>query len=156
MHFDDLNGDEHWSTESQIIRQQEIIDFASVWDPQTFHVDVERARSSAFGSLVASGLHTLVVTYRLFNQLGILSDSAIAGLGYKEVCFEAPVRPGDRLRVDVRIRSLRESRTGDRGIVAFGLQTSNQDGETVLTAELAILAAKSQLNTAAETFPAEN
>jgi acyl dehydratase len=142
MHFDDLNGTESWSTVAQAISQEEIIAFASVWDPQNFHVDVEEARSSTFGGLVASGLHTLLVTYRLFDQLGILRDSAIAGLGYQDIRFEAPVRPGDRLRVEVWIHTLRDTRSAQRGIVTFALKTLNQEGAVVLTARLAILAAR--------------
>jgi acyl dehydratase len=141
MHFDDLSGHERWLTGSLVVTQDEIISFASNWDPQTFHVDVDEARSSTFGGLVASGLHTLLVTYRLFNELGILSGSAIAGLGYQAVRFDAPVRPGDRLKVDVRVHSLRQTRTHNRGIVTFALETSNQDGTVVLSARLAILAA---------------
>jgi acyl dehydratase len=153
VHFDDLKGNERWSTGSQAITQEQIIDFASVWDPQTFHVDVDEARSSTFGGLVASGLHTLLVTYRLFNELGILKDSAIAGLGYQQIRFEAPVRPGDLLRVDVWIHSLRATGSGDRGIVTFALDTSNQDGKTVLTAALAVLAAKSTVKVTTDLLP---
>lgn len=37
---------------------EDIIDFASKYDPQPFHVDPEAARSSLFGGHCASGWHT--------------------------------------------------------------------------------------------------
>ncbi|KAF0957548.1 MaoC/PaaZ C-terminal domain-containing protein [Rhodococcus sp. T7] len=40
----------------------EIIEFASKWDPFPFHLDREVAAVSEFGGLVASGAHVLAIS----------------------------------------------------------------------------------------------
>lgn len=46
---------------------ESIIDFARLYDPQPFHVDLEAARRSSFGALAASGWHTAAVWMRLMS-----------------------------------------------------------------------------------------
>ena len=47
------------------VTKEEIIEFASKYDPQPFHTDEEAAKDSAFGELVASGWHTAAICMRL-------------------------------------------------------------------------------------------
>jgi acyl dehydratase len=44
---------------------EEIIDFATKYDPQPFHLDAEAAKNSLFGGLCASGWHTTAVFMKL-------------------------------------------------------------------------------------------
>ncbi len=44
---------------------EEIVAFATKYDPQRFHVDLEAASKSNFGALCASGWHTTAVWMRL-------------------------------------------------------------------------------------------
>ena len=44
---------------------EEIVDFASRWDPQPFHVDDEWARDGVFGEVIASGVHSFAIFQRL-------------------------------------------------------------------------------------------
>ncbi len=39
------------------VTKQEIIDFASKFDPQPFHINEEAAKDSLYGGLIASGWH---------------------------------------------------------------------------------------------------
>jgi acyl dehydratase len=94
--------------------------------------------------MVASGLHTFLLTYKLFNRLGLLRESALAGLGFDELSFLKPVAPGDTLRVRVSVAALRESTRGDRGVVTLDLRTSNQRDEQVLKVRVSILVAKKE------------
>ena len=41
--------------------EAEILDFARRWDPQWFHTDPQAAKSSIYGGLIASGIHTLAI-----------------------------------------------------------------------------------------------
>ena len=43
---------------SVTVDRDEVIDFASKYDPQPFHLDDEAAAQSMFGKLAASGWHT--------------------------------------------------------------------------------------------------
>ena len=53
------------------IDAQQVIDFATRFDPQPFHTDPEAARGTMFGGLAASGWHTAAITMRLLVTSGI-------------------------------------------------------------------------------------
>ena len=77
--------------------QDEIIAFAKQFDPQPFHTDPERAKDSAFGTLVASGWHTGGLLMRLLVE-GILNESISMGSpGIDEVRWRQPVHPDELL-----------------------------------------------------------
>ena len=48
--------------------REEIIAFASQFDPQPFHLDDEAANASVFGSLCASGWHTCSMACLLYTS----------------------------------------------------------------------------------------
>jgi len=67
----------------------------------------------------------------------------IAGLGYDELRFAAPVRPGDRLHAESEVVSKRESKSDPTaGIVRYETKLLNQNGEVVLMYKAASLVAK--------------
>jgi len=55
---------------SYAVTEEEIVEFASHWDPQYFHIDRDAAEHSDFGGLIASGLHTAAIFQRLANMSG--------------------------------------------------------------------------------------
>jgi acyl dehydratase len=142
MYYEELMEGERYTTGKWWVTEREVLDFARVWDPQPFHVDANAAQSSIFGSLITCGLHTLVITYRLFNELGILGNEALAGLGYENVKFLKPVYPDDILEVDVRVAGLSDARRPGCGVVRFELTTYNQHRIEVLSLSLSILTAR--------------
>jgi len=101
---------------SHTFTAEEIKTFAQAFDPQPFHVDIEFARKWSFGGLVASGLHTMCVTLKLWLEMGVLKASSLGSPGLGETQFPRPVRPGDTLRVITDIVELRASASKpDRG-----------------------------------------
>ena len=133
MYFEDLNVGDSFTTASQPITQDEIVAFATEWDPQSFHIDIEGSKQSIFGSLIASGLHTLAITHRLFNRLQLLGPQALAGLGYRNIKFSAPVFPNDILHAIVTIVEKRVSAKEDRGVVTFQVRTLTDKDREVLS-----------------------
>lgn len=140
--FEDLTIGAEYQTAGQTLTEAGIVEFAAQWDPQPFHTDVEAAQQSIFGSLVASGLHTFMVSFRLYHRHGLLEGTALAGLGLDEMRFLKPVRPGDTLRAVITVVALKPHRNADRGVVMLDLATRNQAGETVFTVKLAVLVAR--------------
>ena len=115
------------------VTEASIIDFASRYDPQRFHVDVEAAARTHFGGLVASGFQTLGLSFRMFFELGVIRESGIGAPGVEELRWTAPVRPGDTLHTEVEVLGVRPSRSKpDRGIVRLRYTALNQRGETVM------------------------
>ncbi|MEE3101067.1 MAG: MaoC/PaaZ C-terminal domain-containing protein, partial [Pseudomonadota bacterium] len=58
--FEDLVPGAEVRTEGATITEAAILDFAARWDPQPFHMDVEAAKASIFGGLIASGFQTML------------------------------------------------------------------------------------------------
>ena len=114
--------------------EAEIVEFARRYDPQPFHLDAETAARTPYGGLIASGLHTLTLTFKLFLDTGALAVSCLGSPGLDEIRWLLPVRPGDTLRVVVEVAAARPSSSKpDRGIATLRYQAFNQHGQTVLT-----------------------
>jgi acyl dehydratase len=134
MYFDDFKAGDELASTGATITEAQILDFALKFDPQPFHVDVTAASAGPFEGLIASGFHTLALTFRLFWQTGALNDGSIGSPGIDEVRWLRPVRPGDTLRVRAKVLETRPSRSKpDRGVVRLEYTTSNQNGEVVMT-----------------------
>ena len=58
-YFEDFEVGLIFESELTLITKKEIIDFASKYDPQTFHIDEEAAKNGPFGQLTSSGFMTL-------------------------------------------------------------------------------------------------
>lgn len=138
--FEDLYPGKTYETLGVTITKEAIVRFGLEYDFQPFHVDEMAAEKSMFGGLIASGLHTLCLAFRLCNQAGLFTGNAVAGLGIDELRFVRPVRPDDTLRVTLTIKDCRPSATrSDVGVVRWGVKCLNQVGEVVLSAVLANL-----------------
>lgn len=113
--------------------RDEIVEVASRWDPQPFHIDEAAALATDYKGLVASGLHTIAASIRL-STLERPKTAAVAGLGMDELRMHRPVRPGDRLTQTTEVIELHPSRSRpDRGIVRGRRTVLNQDGVVVLS-----------------------
>ncbi|MCP5265437.1 MAG: acyl dehydratase [Burkholderiaceae bacterium] len=130
--FEDMVPGERVSSPPLSVDRDELVEFSRRWDPLPFHVD-EAAGKAAFGSLTAPGVLMLALKQRLVHALPE-RHAVIASLGYDEVRFRAPVRPGDLLTLTREWVERRESGSKpDRGIVKLRFSLVNQDGVEVLT-----------------------
>ena len=116
------------------ITREEMIEFASQFDPQPMHLDEEAAAKTMLGGLGASGWHTCAFVMRMIAD-GFLLDAASMGApGIDEVKWMRPVRPSDSLTVRGSVLSTRPSRSKpDRGFVTLHWEAFNQRGEMVMT-----------------------
>jgi acyl dehydratase len=116
------------------ISESEIIEFARQFDPQYFHTDPEKAKSSRFGGLIASGWHTAGLVMRLYVEHYLSHVASLASPGIDELRWPNPVRPGDILHARVSILDARPSRSKpDRGVVRGKMEAFNQEDELVLS-----------------------
>ena len=120
---------------SKTVSKEEIIRFASEFDPQPFHTDEEAAKDSMFGELVASGWHTCSMLMRMLCDEFLLDDVGSLGSGgVDEIRWKLSVKPGDTLRVRSRVTEVRPSASKpDRGIVKSSYTVLNQDDDVVMT-----------------------
>jgi acyl dehydratase len=132
-YFDDLAPGDEFVTAGRTITEESMIAFASLYDPQSFHIDVEAAAASSYGGLIASGLQTLAIGFRLFIDTSTFAGTSMGSPGMDDVRWIRPVRPGDTIHTVARILTARASASKpDRGIVKLSMTVYNQRGEDVL------------------------
>jgi acyl dehydratase len=135
-YLEDFRAGEVIELGSHTFTEEEILTFARQYDPQPFHVDPERAASSIYGGLIASGWHTCSLYMRMVVD-GLLADSASMGSpGLDSLRWLLPVRPGDTLRARYTALEVTPSRSRpDRGVVRFRGEMINQRDEVAMSLE---------------------
>ncbi|HET7804624.1 MAG TPA: MaoC family dehydratase [Pseudolabrys sp.] len=114
------------------VNKEQILAFASQFDPQPYHLDEEAARKSVFKGLAASGWHTAAMTMRLLVESEFQPADGILGVGLEELSWPRPVRPGDELRLESEVLEVRPSRLrADRGVIRVRTTTFNQNNQPV-------------------------
>jgi acyl dehydratase len=114
------------------VSKEEIIAFAKEFDPQFYHLDEVAALQSPFKGLAASGWHTAAITMRLLVDGEFRPAGGILGVGFDQLSWSLPVRPGDELRVTSEVLEVRPSKSKpDRGMIRVKNTTFNQNDEVV-------------------------
>lgn len=133
-YFDDFAIGDKFVTRGVTLTESMIIDFALTYDPQPFHTDVEAARESNYGGLIASGFQTLALGFRMVLETGIFRAASMGSPGFDELRWLRPVRPGDTLHTELEVVDKKPSSSKpDRGIARIAYRIRNQNGEDVLT-----------------------
>ena len=116
--------------------EEEIVEFGRRYDPQPFHIDVEQAKQSAFGGLIASGWQTCAIGMRLMVEGYISQTVSLGSPGIDSIRWLKPVRPGDTIAYRRIVLESRASTTRKGvGLVKHRWEAVNQRGELVLTME---------------------
>lgn len=116
-----------------LFTEEELTDFGRKYDPQPFHLDNESAQDSIFGSVIASGLQSLAVCFKLFMETGALGNANLGGIGMDDVRFLKPIRAGDTVKIESKIVESRHSQSKpERSIVHIAHKVENDEGQEVL------------------------
>lgn len=95
VYAEDLRVGQVMNLDTYTVSEEEILDFATQWDPQWFHTDKEAAESGVFGGLIGSGVHTLAICQKLVVASTFDRWNVIAGKSMRDIQFLRPLRPGD-------------------------------------------------------------
>jgi len=134
IYLDDLIPGQVYDLGVTTLSEKEIVDFAKLYDPQSFHTDNEAAAQSIYGGLIASGWQTVCIFTRLFVDGFLKQAAAMGSPGIDELRWLRPVRPNDRLKASLEIMETRPSRSKpDRGIAKLRCRVVNQADDDVLT-----------------------
>jgi len=116
-----------------VVTEKEVIEFASKYDPQFFHLDPEAAKSSLFGGLCASGWHTCAMTMAMLVENMEKTGRSLGSPGIDELRWTRPVYPGDVLSVRMEVLELLPSKSKPGiGFVVSQTTVSNQDAVPVM------------------------
>jgi acyl dehydratase len=117
------------------VTREEVIEFATKYDPQPFHLSDEEAAKTHFGRIAASGWHTCAMTMAVIARHVVEDQQAGLGSpGVDELRWLKPVYPGDRLTVRGKVIEKIPSRSKPHiGVIRTRTIVCNQDGVDVMT-----------------------
>lgn len=140
--FEDFLAGEVFRLGEIALSADEIVAFASAFDPQPFHLDPVAGARSMLGGLAASGWHVAVrLNHRLSERL--LDGSAARRLvAVPEIRWRRPVHPDAPLAVTARIDALDPGPTPDEGTVSIVADATDGDGALVTRMALRLAVAR--------------
>lgn len=122
------------------VSREEIIAFATEFDPQPMHLDEDAAKKSLLRGLSGSGWHLCSIMMRMLFDGFIHRTASLGSPGVEELRWLSPLRPGDDLTLDVEVAEARVSRSRPTtGIVTFRMQVRNAAGQALLDATSPII-----------------
>jgi acyl dehydratase len=136
LYFEDFTPGWEFETAERTVTAADIAAFAELsGDHNPLHLDPEFARTTPFGTPIAHGALGLALATGLLSQTGLTRETLVAltGITWR---FRAPIRPGDTIRVRLRVSEQRKLAAGDRGLVRLAVAVVNQVGEIVQEGEI--------------------
>ncbi|HEU5286640.1 MAG TPA: MaoC family dehydratase [Sphingomicrobium sp.] len=134
-YFEDIAAGDETLFGHYDVTRDEVLEFASRYDPQPFHLSDEAAARTHFGRLSASGWHTCAMTMAVIARYVVADEQAGLGSpGVDELRWLKPVYPGDRLTVRGTVVEKVPSRSKPHiGVIRTRTTVSNQDGLDVMS-----------------------
>ena len=118
---------------SSKFEEAEIIEFAKKYDPQPFHIDPIKAKTSMYKSLIASGWHTCSVVMKIMCDSYLLNSSSQGASELTSLKWIKPIRAGDEIFVYRKALSWRKLNSRPNiGMIDMHISAFNQDKVLVL------------------------
>ncbi|MBB4272496.1 acyl dehydratase [Rhizobium mongolense] len=95
--FEDFEPGRSFALGPVAVTAQEIIEFATEFDPQPMHLDEMAGRASILGGLAASGWHTSALFMRMMAYGFLLNSHSQGAPGIDVMEWRKPVLAGDTL-----------------------------------------------------------
>ena len=135
LHYEDFEVGRVFELGPVTVTADEIIAFASEFDPQPMHLDEEAGKASILGGLAASGWHTCALLHRMLCDAVISRAASEGGPGIEYTEWKRAVLAGDTLSgtCTVADRRVSASRSGI-GIITIDNRLVNQRAEVVCIA----------------------
>jgi len=141
-YFEEFTVGERFVTRGRTITEADIVAFAAfTGDYNPLHVDAEFAKKTQFGERIAHGMLGASYAVGLIAALGLTEGTVIAIVNMTWD-FTAPIKIGDTIHVDQTVKSMRETKKTDRGIIIFEVKLINQRGEVVQKGERVLLVSR--------------
>jgi acyl dehydratase len=87
MKLDEFTIGDVFETKSYKLTKEDIMRFAGEFDPQYMHLDEEKANLGRFNGIIASGIHTLAISFKLWVEEGRYGADVIAGTRMNNIRF---------------------------------------------------------------------
>lgn len=138
MKLDEFTIGDVFETKSYKLTKEDIMRFAGEFDPQYIHLDEEKANQGRFNGIIASGIHTLAISFKLWVEEGRYGADVIAGTRMNNIRFIRPVYPDDELHLIVEVIDKKATKN-ETGLLTVLLSTFNDKEEKVFEGDLTVL-----------------
>lgn len=126
LFFEDFNLGHFGRFGPRLVTREEMLAFATEFDPQPMHLDEGAASRSMLKGLSGSGWHLCSITMRMMFDGFIGRTASLGSPGVNELRWLAPFRPGDEIVLDVEVTEARVSRSRpSTGLVTFKMVARN-------------------------------
>ena len=138
MKLDEFTIGHVFETKPLKLTKEDIMRFAGEFDPQYMHLDEEKANQGRFNGIIASGIHTLAISFKLWVEEGRYGADVIAGTQMNNIKFIKPVYPDDELHIIVEVIDKKATKN-ETGLLTVLLSTYNDKEEKVFEGDLTVL-----------------
>ena len=136
IYWEDVTPGTTFTTAARTISKEEIIEFASEYDAQPFHLDEEAAKSSILGGLCASGWHSCAIAMRLVYDRFHINAATQGSPGITECRWKKPLYAGETVKIKVTCIDARPSKSRPAmGLTNWTWEMINAKGDTIMTTE---------------------
>lgn len=133
LYFDEIRVGMRAESRAYTVTEAEIIEIARKWDPRPIHLDRRAAVAAGFPDLIASASLTMLIRYRLYNEIErhICEFAAIMGLG-AEYRLPGPLVVNDRVRLVREVVAVRASASRPHaGVVTTHCRLVERSGRVI-------------------------
>jgi acyl dehydratase len=130
LFLDDVEAGQEWESLGRTVTEADIVNFAGLsGDFNPIHIDHEFARTTPFHRPIAHGL----LVFSIASGLALFSPPmrTLAFLAIRDWQFRGPTFIGDTVRVRNKVLAKEVRARGRRGVLTWGRQVVNQQGEVV-------------------------
>ena len=122
--------------------RDEMIAFATEFDPQPMHLDEAAARQTILGGLSASGWYLCCILMRMCVDAFVGRSSSMGAPGVDEVRWLLPVRPDDEVSLRATVLETRTSKSRpDMGFVRFEFELFDTQGRRAMALTTSLMLA---------------
>ena len=130
LHFEDFEVGQVLDLGSYRVTREEIMAFATEFDPQPFHLDGAAGEASLLGGLAASGWHVSAMMMRMLADCWLNTSASMGSNGVSGMKWLKPVLAGETLTGSITIISKRvSSKRPEMGIFQCGFELANDAGQ---------------------------
>ncbi len=140
LHFEDISDSPRDLLGPRDLTLEDSLRFCREFDRLPIHLEETAARNSIYGSLIASGLHTLSLTASIVVDEFLAGTAMTGASGMSDVRWFSPVYPPEKLSVRLFVRERVPPKPGRSfGTVKMQLVTLNRAHEKVMEATVSYL-----------------
>lgn len=135
LYYEDFSVGKTYEFGGIQVERDEIVEFGQRYDPLPIHTDTESSAETPYDDVIASGLQTFALSQKQIVDNLYGRSRVLGSVGFDEVVFPNPVRPGDTLSTTLEVLEKRPSESNpSRGLVTLERAVVNQHDEVVLKA----------------------